>query len=90
MAKVKHFLKLNDFNFDELSYLFERAAVIKENYKSYKKTWTLEDRTLVMIFEKASTRTRLSFEASKESLVLVLAFSKIITKVLSSSVQVFL
>ena len=36
---------------------------IKENYKSYKKTWTLEDRTLVMIFEKASTRTRLSFEA---------------------------
>ena len=63
MAKVKHFLKLNDFNIDELSYLFERAAVIKENYKSYKKTWTLEDRTLVMIFEKASTRTRLSFEA---------------------------
>ena len=63
MAKVKHFLKLNDFNIDELSYLFERAAAIKENYKSYKKTWTLEDRTLVMIFEKASTRTRLSFEA---------------------------
>ena len=63
MTKVKHFLKLNDFNIDELSYLFERAAVIKENYKSYKKTWTLEDRTLVMIFEKASTRTRLSFEA---------------------------
>jgi ornithine carbamoyltransferase len=63
MAKVKHFLKLNDLNIDELSYLFKRAAIIKENYKSYKKTWTLEDRTLVMIFEKASTRTRLSFEA---------------------------
>jgi len=63
MAKVKHFLKLNDLNIDELSYLFERAAIIKASYKSYKKTWTLEDRTLVMIFEKASTRTRLSFEA---------------------------
>ena len=63
MAKVKHFLKLNDLNIDELSYLFKRAAIIKANYKSYKKTWTLEDRTLVMIFEKASTRTRLSFEA---------------------------
>ena len=63
MAKVKHFLKLNDLNIDELSYLFERAAIIKANYKGYKKTWTLEDRTLVMIFEKASTRTRLSFEA---------------------------
>ena len=63
MAKVKHFLKLNDLNIDELSYLFERAKIIKASYKSYKKTWTLEDRTLVMIFEKASTRTRLSFEA---------------------------
>ena len=63
MAKVKHFLKLNDLNIDELSYLFKRAAIIKANYKSYKKTWTLDDRTLVMIFEKASTRTRLSFEA---------------------------
>ena len=63
MEKVKHFLKLNDLNIDELFYLFDRAKIIKANYKSYKKTWTLEDRTLVMIFEKASTRTRLSFEA---------------------------
>ena len=63
MEKVKHFLKLNDFVSEELSYIFDRAKVIKANFKSYKKTWTLEDRTLVMIFEKASTRTRLSFEA---------------------------
>jgi len=63
MEKVKHFLKLNDLSIDELSYLFDRAKIIKASYKSYKKTWTLEDRTLVMIFEKASTRTRLSFEA---------------------------
>ena len=63
MEKVKHFLKLVDLSIDELSYLFDRAKIIKANYKSYKKTWTLEDRTLVMIFEKASTRTRLSFEA---------------------------
>ncbi|MBT3918247.1 MAG: ornithine carbamoyltransferase [Nitrosomonadales bacterium] len=63
MAKVKHFLKFSDLNIDELSYIFKRAAIIKANYKNYKRTWTLEDRTLVMIFEKASTRTRLSFEA---------------------------
>ncbi len=63
MEKVKHFLKLNDFVSEELSYIFDRAKVIKANFRSYKKTWTLEDRTLVMIFEKASTRTRLSFEA---------------------------
>ena len=52
MAKVKHFLKLNDLNISELSYLFKRAAMLKASYKSYKKTWTLEDRTLVMIFER--------------------------------------
>jgi len=63
MAKVKHFLKFSDLNIDELSYIFKRAAIIKANYKNYKRTWTLEDRTLVMVFEKASTRTRLSFEA---------------------------
>jgi len=63
MEKVKHFLKLVDLSVEELSYLFDRAKIIKASYKSYKKTWTLEDRTLVMIFEKASTRTRLSFEA---------------------------
>ncbi|MBT6250832.1 MAG: ornithine carbamoyltransferase [Nitrosomonadales bacterium] len=63
MAKVKHFLKFSNLNIDELSYIFKRAAIIKANYKNYKRTWTLEDRTLVMIFEKASTRTRLSFEA---------------------------
>jgi len=63
MAKVKHFLKFSNLNIDELSYIFKRAAIIKANYKNYKRTWTLEDRTLVMVFEKASTRTRLSFEA---------------------------
>ena len=52
MEKVKHFLKLVDLSIDELSYLFDRAKIIKASYKSYKKTWTLEDRTLVMIFEK--------------------------------------
>ena len=39
MTKVKHFLKLNDLNIDELSYLLKRAKWIKENYKGYKKTW---------------------------------------------------
>jgi ornithine carbamoyltransferase len=42
--------------------------LIKDQYKSYKKYWPLEDRTLVMIFEKASTRTRLSFEAGMHQL----------------------
>jgi hypothetical protein len=37
-------------------------------FKAYRKYWPLIDRTLVMIFEKASTRTRLSFEAGMQQL----------------------
>ncbi len=41
---------------------------IKGQFKAYKQYWPLQDRTLVMIFEKASTRTRLSFEAGMHQL----------------------
>ncbi len=65
---IKHFLQFNDLTKDEIEYIFERAAWIKSEFKGYKKYWPLEDRTLVMIFEKASTRTRLSFEAGMQQL----------------------
>ncbi len=60
---VRHFLQLSDFNADELGYLFKRAALIKDRFKQYQPHQTLADRTLAMVFEKASTRTRVSFEA---------------------------
>jgi ornithine carbamoyltransferase len=60
---VKHFLQFNDLKRDELEYIFNRTHWIKDQFKRYQRYWPLEDRTLVMIFEKASTRTRLSFEA---------------------------
>jgi ornithine carbamoyltransferase len=47
----------------EYAYLFERAALIKKKFKAYEKHQPLVDRTMAMIFEKASTRTRVSFEA---------------------------
>ncbi len=65
---IKHFLQFKDLSRDEFVYLFERTARIKNKFKSYQKYWPLEDRTLVMIFEKASTRTRLSFEAGMHQL----------------------
>jgi ornithine carbamoyltransferase len=65
---IKHFLQFNDLERDEIEYIFERASWIKSQFKAYKKYWPLEDRTLVMIFEKASTRTRLSFEAGMHQL----------------------
>lgn len=60
---IKHYLQFNDLNASDYAYLFERAALIKKKFKAYDKHQPLIDRTLVMIFEKASTRTRVSFEA---------------------------
>jgi len=67
-SPIKHFLQFKDFTCGEFEYLFERTRIIKERFKRYEKYWPLEDRTLVMIFEKASTRTRLSFEAGMHQL----------------------
>ena len=63
MSLIKHFLQIRDFRAEEYAYLFERAQVIKTRFKNYEKYTPLVDRTLAMIFEKASTRTRVSFEA---------------------------
>ncbi|WP_314972026.1 ornithine carbamoyltransferase [Comamonas testosteroni] len=60
---MKHYLQFSDFTADEYAYLLARAALIKKKFKNYEKHHTLSDRTLAMIFEKASTRTRVSFEA---------------------------
>ena len=60
---MKHYLQFKDLRGEEYAYLFERARVIKTRFKNYEKYQPLTDRTLAMIFEKASTRTRVSFEA---------------------------
>ncbi len=65
---IKHFLQFKDLSRDELDYIFKRASWIKTQFKAYQRYWPLSDRTLVMIFEKASTRTRLSFEAGMQQL----------------------
>jgi ornithine carbamoyltransferase len=68
VAKPKHFLRFNDLARDELEHVFERTRWIKAKFKRYEQYWPLVDRTLVMIFEKQSTRTRLSFEAGMHQL----------------------
>ncbi len=65
---IKHFLQFKDLTREEIEYLFLRARIIKERFKRYETYHPLADRTLVMIFEKASTRTRLSFEAGMHQL----------------------
>jgi ornithine carbamoyltransferase len=63
MAAIKHYLQFSDFTADEYAWIFQRATEIKRKFKLYEKYHPLVDRTLAMIFEKASTRTRVSFEA---------------------------
>jgi len=60
---LRHYLQFTDLSADETAHLFRRAAQIKHKFKTYEKYQPLADRTLAMIFEKASTRTRVSFEA---------------------------
>jgi ornithine carbamoyltransferase len=60
---VKHFLQLRDFEAAEFEHLFKRTRVLKERFKSYVAYQPLVDRMLAMVFEKSSTRTRVSFEA---------------------------
>jgi ornithine carbamoyltransferase len=68
MVSPRHFLQMKDLSREELDYLFDRTRIIKARFKAYQRYWPLQDRTLVMIFEKASTRTRLSFEAGMHQL----------------------
>jgi ornithine carbamoyltransferase len=67
-ANVRHYLRFDDLTRQEYEHLFQRTRWIKERFKRYERYWPLEDRTLVMIFDKQSTRTRLSFEAGMHQL----------------------
>ena len=60
---IRHYLQFNDFSREDYGHLFERMRLIKDRFKRYVPYQPLTDRTLAMVFEKASTRTRVSFEA---------------------------
>ncbi len=64
----KHFLQISDFSLEEFDHLIARTRWIKDRFKRYEIYQPLRDRTLAMVFEKASTRTRVSFEAGMNQL----------------------
>ncbi|NDP43024.1 MAG: ornithine carbamoyltransferase [Aromatoleum sp.] len=64
----KHFLQFSDFSREEFDHLIARTRWIKDRFKRYELYQPLRDRTLAMVFEKASTRTRVSFEAGMNQL----------------------
>ena len=60
---TRHFLSLRDFTSDELRGLIEHAIDVKQKLKQGIPHTPLAGKLLAMIFEKSSTRTRVSFEA---------------------------
>jgi len=60
---MKHFLEFKDFSREEHEHLFTRTKILKHRFKNYIPYQPLTDRMLAMVFEKSSTRTRVSFEA---------------------------
>ena len=59
---TKHFLALHDFSKQELDAMLALAAELKQKQQNGVEHHLLKGKTLAMIFEKASTRTRISFE----------------------------
>ena len=59
---VRHFLTLNDLSRNELRGLIQRAIELKAQQKAGKIFEPLKNKVLGMVFEKSSTRTRVSFE----------------------------
>src|SRR5262252_1588231 len=68
MPATRHFLELKDFSRAELDYLMARTRVLKSRQRSATLYQPLKGKTLAMIFEKNSTRTRVSFEAGMQQL----------------------
>jgi ornithine carbamoyltransferase len=60
---VHHFLTLTDLSSSQLSALLHRATELKALHKKGEIYQPLKNRVLAMVFEKSSTRTRVSFEA---------------------------
>ncbi|MDR3428421.1 MULTISPECIES: ornithine carbamoyltransferase [Silvimonas] len=65
---MRHYLQFKDFSRDEYQYLFKRARVLKQKLRAGELYQPLVGRVLAMIFEKSSTRTRVSFEAGMSQL----------------------
>ncbi|MBF0550472.1 MAG: ornithine carbamoyltransferase, partial [Deltaproteobacteria bacterium] len=60
----KDFLTIPDFSRDEIAEILDRAFQLKEASRAWGKDGLLEGKILALLFEKPSTRTRVSFEVA--------------------------
>jgi ornithine carbamoyltransferase len=63
-----HFIDFDQFSQNDLQGIINRAILLKKEHKSGLINETLKNKTLAMIFDKSSTRTRVSFEAGMTQL----------------------
>ncbi|HET20121.1 MAG TPA: ornithine carbamoyltransferase, partial [Chromatiales bacterium] len=68
MTTPRHFITLDDLSPEEHRLVLDRARTLKQARGRDERVLTLQNRVLGMIFEKASTRTRVSFEAGMAQL----------------------
>ena len=66
--KGRDFLKLLDFTPEEIEYLLDLAADLKDKKKKGIPVDTLRGKNVALIFEKTSTRTRCAFEVAAHDL----------------------
>ncbi|MDR1396810.1 MAG: ornithine carbamoyltransferase [Desulfarculales bacterium] len=59
---LRHLLRISDLSGDEIMAVIFRAGQLKKGWKENKRPRPLIDKTVALIFEKPSTRTRVSFE----------------------------
>ena len=66
--KGRHFLKLMDYTPEEITYLLDLAADLKDKKKKGIPVNCFQGKNVALIFEKTSTRTRCSFEVAAHDL----------------------
>jgi len=64
----RHFLSIDDFDYSELRGMLDTAASLKARLKAGDRPQLLKDKVLAMIFERQSTRTRVSFDVGMRQL----------------------
>ena len=72
---TKHFIDFDNLSFEVLQDIIDRAIALKKQHNKGVINNSLKNKTLAMIFDKSSTRTRVSFEAGMTQLRWSCSFS---------------